>query len=443
MSRHMFQRVEQNTGQGESNKVTNHVYSNILISNNSDDLIRAEYVVNQTQPILSHQEDFQLRLVRFKIPMSAVPMFIFERERYYLSLAVVTENFDPTPPPPGTPYPVPLETHTNVLAPIEVPFYPQLTPYESAKAQEPAYRDGVYHINDFLRGVNRVLRELWDQALADPAYQAIINTATVQPNEYPRLNFSTAQNRFVFELPMRRDDTDRYSTMFWAGRHDNFPEGNRPAIRILMSSDLYSLFNGFPAFDFGPLGVNRTQPRLNYGLSLHFNREDCCSCPHRFYTRDPDGLESVPDDDNLIPYPYQCAYQEQTSVYAWQHASRLLIASSMGFVKETLVSNERNTSGTPDSFEVLTDFALQQDANTSSREYIYYNDQGGMRYIDTKATGVLNRVDVRIFVEFDNGVRIPLYIKPHHEVNLKLAFDRKPHNDIVQISDTQRHTFEN
>jgi len=437
MSRHIFQRVEQNTGHGESNKVTNHVYSNILISNNTNDLIRAEYVVNQTQPILSHQEDFQLRLVRFKIPMSAVPMFIFEPERYYLSLAIATEVFVPTP---GG-LPVPQETHTDVLPALEVPFYPQLTPYESAKASEPAYRNGVYHINDFLRGVNRVLRVLWDQVKADPAYVDIINEITLQDNEYPKLNFSTSQNRFFFELPLRREaPDDLYSTMFFPGRHDNFPEGNRPSIRILMSSDLYSLFNGFPAYDFGPQGVNRSEPNLNYGLSLHFNRDQCCNCVNRYYN---EGVNAVPGADEQLPYPYQCVYQEQTSVYAWQHASRLLISSSMGFVKETLVSNERNTSGTPDSFEVLTDFALQQDSNTSSREYIYYNDQGGMRYIDTKATGQLNRVDVRILVEFDNGSRIPLYIKPHHEVNLKLAFDRKPHNDIVQISDTQRHTFEN
>ena len=454
-----FLTPEQNSGKGESNKVTNHVYANISINNVPKPGVPkepalAEYLVEQNQPILSHQEDFQLRVVRFKIPMSETPLFIYEPDTFYLALAIVEED---DAFPLNDPRRV---IHTSILAPREILHEQQIAVYNEAKDNIRGYKNGVYHVNDFLRQVNVQLRFLWDQALGLPQYTDIITgTGGTFVNEYPRLNWSPSQNRFYFELPLRRDAGEIYTSMFYPGRYDNGavpPPGQRQSIRIMMSSELYTLFNGFPAFDFGPKGVrsgttNLFIPELTHGLSLEHNRGTTCRQDNVLYGwQNPAGLPpgtspeisnaGVPTD-NLLPYPYQCIYQEQTSIFAWQRSSRILLASSMGFVKETAVFND--SDGRPKTFEVLTDFAIQQDSSASPREYIYYNDQGANRYIDTKSTGVLSRIDIKIFIEYDNGFRIPLFISPRQEVNIKLAFDRKDHNTLKQISNAEHHTFEN
>lgn len=453
MSRSFLTSV-QNSGRGESNKVTNHVYANVAINNvpkagTASEPILAEYLVEQNQPILSHQEDFQLRVVRFKIPMSEVPLFIYEPDTFYISICIVEENSNF---PLNDPRRV---VHSDILVPREIRHEEQIAVHNEAKDRIRGYKDGVYHVNDFLRQVNRELRSLWDQALTLPQYVNIITgTGGSFVNEYPRLNFSTAQNRFYFELPLRSDTGPVYTSMFYPARYDNdLPDPSpRQSIRILMSAQLYTLFNGFPAFQFGPNGINNNGifiPELTHGLSLEHHRGTICrqdTIAYGYQTGLPPGTtpeistNGVPTD-NLLPYPYQCIYQEQTSIYAWQRSSRILLASSMGFVKETAVFND--SDGTPRTFEVLTDFAIQQDSNNSPREYIYYNDQGGMRYIDTKSTGVLSRIDIKVFIEYDNGVRLPLFIAPRMEVNIKLAFDRKDHNTIKQISNSEHHTFEN
>jgi hypothetical protein len=438
-SRLNFQRPGQNTGRGESNKVTNHVYANILINNNTDDLIRAEYLVNQNQPILSKQEDFQMRLIRFKVPMSAVPMFIFEPNRYFISIGIAQDNLAVPPTDQNR------TINQFILPPEEAVFYPQLYNNNSVRDTEPAYRNGVYHINDFLRGVNEALRTLWAQIAGVAPYNGITGAGVgISADNPPRIGFSTAQNRFYFQLPVRTDLEDPPGTLrgvsplFYHALNEYFP--GLGSLRIYMSASLYALFNGFPAFEYGPRGVIDINagvpiPQLTHALNLDFDR---CSVKTNVVP-----ILGTPADPNDLPWPVQICYQEQTSVYAWQHASRILVTSSMGFVKECVVANRRGSTGTPDQLEVLTDFSVVQDPSSSNREYIYFADNGSTRYIDTKATGVLNTIDVRVLVEFDNGARVPLFIKPHEEVNLKLAFDRKPHNDTVQISDATHHTFEN
>jgi hypothetical protein len=376
------------------------------------------------------------------LPLAAVPLFVWKPDQYYISIGLARDN---TAVPTDT---LNRTTNTNILPPEEVRFYPRGDPYRTGIQYDEPYRQGVYHIEDFLRGINEALQAVWAQIVNTNPWLFVtgaIDDTMGSAVTAPRLGFSTAQNRFYFQLPLRADGLTvpgalnplTNQPMFYHGLQDLFP--TEFGLRIYMSTALYSLFNGFPAYDFGPAGVvddsvGTRFNRLNYGLNLHYDRAS-----QQTLIAQSAGIPSVA---NNLPYPYQVTYQEQTSVFAWNRVARILVASSMGFVKETLVSSNRK-SGTPDAVEVLTDFAVEQSNTASANEYLYFADNSSTRYIDTKATGVLNRIDIRIEVEFDDGTKAPLYLLPGSEVNLKMAFDRKPHNHLLQISETSRHTFEN
>jgi hypothetical protein len=427
-----------------SAKITNHVYLNVGISPTGADPIVASYVTNQTLPILSQQEDFMAEVSRFKVPLAGMPFFFWEEQQYYIGLGITTVD--------ATQYEQ--VRNTDILPPSEVPFFPTYDQNINFTGSFPQLEKGVFHINDLVRGVNASLRLLWEQAKGTPAFSGLLDY--LNKDEYPELVWSSTDNLFKFHLPLAEypladpdgDATAGYVPPFYPAWIDQDPLDISPlgqsGLRIFLSSKLYNLLNGFPAYNYGSKGVQDTDtevffPQLNYGLKVNFDRGQVCTQSNHIYAR-PQNDRTIPPNDDELPYPYFCWNQEQTSIFAWQKSSRILVTTSMGFVKETSVTS-RDTNGTPITFELLTDFDIQQDSSVSNREYVYYANQGGDRYIDTKGTGQLNRVDLQIFIEYDNGLAVPLVILPGYEVNMKIQFKRKPHNSLKQVSDTSRYTM--
>jgi len=64
----------------ENDRVTSYIYSNILLNNNTNSAIRAEYINTSDIPIVPDQQDYKMRITRMKIPMSLVPLFRFKHE---------------------------------------------------------------------------------------------------------------------------------------------------------------------------------------------------------------------------------------------------------------------------------------------------------------------------------------------------------------------------
>jgi hypothetical protein len=466
-----------------SDKTTNNIYANVTIANNTKENIRADYETTQGYPILSEQNDFELRVLRFRIPMSSVPSFLFERGKYFIGYAFGQDEYG-DPFRVGDPSYVPFNPEVihkptsgntlrlggyvradfGIFGQEEVKFTPGAT-QRSDKTQlfDPGYRDAVYHIEDFLAMVNRALRAGWLRlkaairsnnglgGAADPVMNQFYPYAqNNNANDGPYITLEDA--KFVLNLPMY-EDGDNFVHLFEPSGQANTnatnpgaPAPRMAGIKLLMSAPLYRFFNGFPGFNFGVGGIDGSNPdrtssvpgtepnALNYGILVY----DPSGCQVKLCPSQVD--ENVTVDGNtdlnrtLQRYP-----QEQSSVFAFGRATRLVVTTTMALTKEIDLRND--VSGlNPRQFEVLTDFIIPQDSVISNREPVVFNDPGNERYYDLKGGGVLSRVDLRVLVEYLDGRLIPLLLAPGEELTMKLNWHRKPPNELKQITDPDRFT---
>lgn len=107
-----------------------HKYLNIEMYNNEDKPKLAEYSVEFKSPILDCASNYKISIIRFNIPSSSIPIFIFEDNKYYVTL-----------------------TYNNIN-------YTQVLIYSN---NSPAYGlKSIYHYQDFINIINAALTSAYN-----------------------------------------------------------------------------------------------------------------------------------------------------------------------------------------------------------------------------------------------------------------------------------------
>lgn len=76
------------------NKNTNHIYYNASIfADDNKFRTNANFSVNRVQEIVDLPDDFELSIVRFKIPRTTVPMLFFKDNYWYVTLKIGTDVY--------------------------------------------------------------------------------------------------------------------------------------------------------------------------------------------------------------------------------------------------------------------------------------------------------------------------------------------------------------
>lgn len=365
------------------NITTDWQYANIIVNNKEKDPIPCVYDEgNQTQPILMNQQDFMVSVNRMKIPTSAIPLFIFEDNEYFISFGLGLNN-------------------TNILPPVAVNYL------QSSSTTISPYNKAVNYYTQFLDMVNRTLQFQWDAALLVPAYAVILAGYVSSDAPYFRL----ADKSEYIELVLPTVLANNPATPF-------FSRFNIFGIKIYMSTKLFNFFNGFGAFNFGSNGVGGFNT-LNYGLVLEPNHDNLIQLP----AQNP----QVVQDKNVIQ-------QNFGSLAAWQTITRLFMTTTMPLQKENIFIRQQNSSqnAVPVTLDVFTDFEIPA-TNLRLNEYIYFNPSDP-RYVSIKDTGALYKVDLRVYIQFRDLSYIPLMINPLQEFEIKLQFKRRKVKEQYQNS---------
>ncbi len=359
-------------------------YLNILINNDSNEMKLAEYNETRLQPIVTNMNDWQIGITRLKIPTTAIPLMIFEDNQYEIGFCINTPPF------------------SNLIS-------------ETVTYDRPAndftqfpYNRYIFYYDQFLFDVNNALQKLWNSALLDPAYAGLPASGYTQVDApYFRLKSSTEG---YLELVLPCDPTGTPSCPF-----------NQNGIRILMSNRLFFFFSGFASnFTqsgwFAPVGK---QP-LTYVLQI-----------------DPtaDSVQTLPAYQANPQRPVNVIQQDYPSLFLWQSLTRIFITTTVLLEKEVLLIS--GDQGQPKTIEVLTDFEIPQ-TQQGLREYIFYQPQGNLRYINFKSTGWLDRFDLKVFFQTKDLQTFQLVIPPTFEMNLKLEFKRRKAHNLLQYSDNKQ-----
>ena len=70
-----------------------HIYYNARINAELESRKQATFSVSRVQPILSKPNDYELAVIRFSLPSTSIPLFVFEDNKYSLSLKIGTNEY--------------------------------------------------------------------------------------------------------------------------------------------------------------------------------------------------------------------------------------------------------------------------------------------------------------------------------------------------------------
>ncbi len=410
-----------------SNLNSDYGYYNIIMNNYSGNVtptdpngfpntfLEAAHIDNRTQPILSNMNDWELRVERFKIPGVTIPLMIFldngvpttannYLSPYYMAFTRGVDDSDITPA-------------------VQVIFSPQ-TPTNIPPFNGPPYNRFIFYYTAFMQLINNALATLWVQASTNPAYDDLfVDGVTAHTPPYFALDSTT--NYFKLVCPTYDTLPDAVPTPFQTTDLDFNPNG----INLLMSSNLFYYFTGFPEFFYGQQGIptvmNGAQPSagqtvyLNYKLLLNIN-------PLNLQTLPPFSSNDEYNNVNVV-------YQDYASISLWQTLTRVIITTDAPVEYES-VTIKGPTSGQPYTMNVLTDYEIPALDSGQQRQYLYYNAITNSRWLNFKASGYLDRFNVRIAVEFNNLQTVPLFIPPTFESTVKVAFRRRKAYDLLQYT---------
>ena len=141
-------------------KTIDYKYVDIIINNNTTNLMPASYIKFFEKPIIYNQQNYKCCVSRFRIPTMSIPIFIFQDNTYLLAFSLGAND-------------------NNILIHDQFPvdddnddiyiIYEQLANNSNIS---PSNRY-IYYYNQFLTDINNRLARLWTQAISNnyPNYQ--------------------------------------------------------------------------------------------------------------------------------------------------------------------------------------------------------------------------------------------------------------------------------
>lgn len=363
-------------------KDTDNIYLNVFIPNTTNEVIPAEYMVQQSRPILDNMNDYEAGIVRMKIPTVSIPLMIFEDNEYWMSF-VIGEN------------------DTNLLPPMVVTLLQQ---YKSNDLLGFPYSHYVYYYSQFLGCVNQILQLLWNQAIADANYQVIIPANLINQRFAPHFEINGTTSFLNFIAPVDPTNNIVYNCPF-----------HSDGIRLVMSNKLFYFFSGFPS-KFYSRGMIAGDTRLRYKLQLDGNKFNNIRIVKQWFAQNE----------------YQACQitQDSGSLHLWNTLTRVFITSSILLEKEYVLI--RDESSVPKKFEIITDFELPYDSSDKDLRENIYVQPTVVRYMNFKSGGSLDRIDIKIYFQTKDLTVFPLNIPTGFEVTCKLHFRRRLNRNLKQ-----------
>jgi hypothetical protein len=350
-----------------------HIYLSLSVINNSPDTVSlANFVqTDMNIPYLQKSEEWEVGLIRWRLPSSQIPIFNFASNAYYVTL----------------------RPHGGAAGvPVAVTFDPNQT--------GAVFNQGVYSFQAFVSMVNTALAT---------AYGALVT----KPTAAPFIAFNSATQMFsLYTTPVNGGVPGYYSADSAAG-----------SVEIWFNDLLYAFFVGFDAY-WG--GVPTVQPPPN---NMYLNYMVLAS--NNIVNVVNGATLGFPAPYNVSLYRTDTEF---ICTEAWNGAMVIIFRSNtMGVTPEYVSAVSTNPSTvisavTPSNqlanLSLIEDFNIPQDASLNSA-IIDYATSGYVRWNDLNIQGPLRSIDLtpqwqdRVLNTFN------IYLQYGEVFNVKLAFRRK------------------
>jgi hypothetical protein len=389
------------THPGISNTNADYAYSNIQIDNRSGDTpIPCSYLPTRNFPLLPEVQDWMLSINRFRVPISSLPLLIFENKKYYIGFSLDSTETNP---------------HWS-----EVVYNPSIVSNDTQITNKNYIMD--YH--QIISMINIALKSAWSLLINDPEGGIPISVIDIPPilricNESPYL---------YFNLPS-------VSTFDDSGQIINssllFRSTDRPnPVNMHVSEELYELLYSFGSI-VNTSGLQVTPP-IN-GIfpvltrKLQFQVDEKNIQLIRSYSISELGRPEI-----IVPDHYAyLAYSQFGGLHSFSTLRTIVLETSTA-VKSEAVSNT-NIAGTSQMTNILTDFDISPNADGRLGYYVDFNDLKP-RYFNFRKIGELYDVDLSVIAIYKNGQRIQVFVPPREMATIKVQFKRRKAINLLQYT---------
>ena len=359
------------------------VYLNLVINNNSSSASSAaEYNVTYDQPILDRGSDFQMAVVKFEIPLSELPLFIFpivpNQANSNLSTMKfgVCENDDPDPSTVLFSESVIWESQVfNAMAPTQNLVDKQVvTPYY-----------GCFSYQHFVYLCNKALLQAWIAAGSPGG-----------AGNQPYFEFDVSEKLIHLVAPY--DFINAVN-----------PSVNGQGWKVYMNSSASYYFQAF-----------------DYKIDL----------PTDVFQIDTHSLATNYSYVAPLPYPqgtgahtagstYLIKQEYPSNEYINSVRKIVLVSNSLPVRKEYFPRPDVSQNGSINQLGVIASFNIDLENKAGSQRSIALYEANPYRMIDILTDGALRSLDIKVFWGDAKNNLYPLKLSPEDIVQIELGFFRK------------------
>lgn len=376
-------------------------YYNILINNGTNNFKKAEFSETRIAPVLTSMQDWQLGIVRFKIPSTSIPLTIFEDNGLPVDDPAYQSEYT-------------LSIALSVNGVLELPISRNVIYKKTTEATTNPENRFVYYYSQFVDMVNDTLRLLWEDIFLAPVYTDALGLGDYNVDTPPKLELDDTTSYFKFILPAKDvGAVDAPQTIF--------DKGLPLHVDFIMNGKLFYYFSGFSAI------CNTVNPVLTYRLQLCANQGNLSILPT---------LNVVGGQPPQTNRHVNTVFQDYSNLYLWQTLSRLILTTTIPIEQELIGVGD----GFGNNFQqtLLTDFEIVPNREGNQRDYIFYFPDE-VRYSNFSSNGDLTHMDLRVFFQTRDLQVFPLEIPPGFELSVKIQFKRRPSMSQLQYSNVDSH----
>ena len=344
-----------------SSQLEDHAYYDLSLNNTSTTPISALLFENRTYPLIMDPSKYHLSIVRFLVPTSYLPIFIWP---------TVGNNL-----PNNNYYSV-----TIRRAGVDYQVFLTYVPQNNLTSVNSDYLF-VYAYQQFIDAINVALKA---------AFIAAGGTATIPP--YLIFDATTGLISIIGEYA--------YANLL-------------AQYEIYMNGPLYQFFDNFNVKKFG---YNQLNGKDNLIYIQNNGNND-------FQSHAPTYLESTVNDSYIMTQEYNALYN-WNEVRSLVFVSNSLPIANESINVQTPSNMQTSSSYRKilTDYDLNIQSGL---SNNTLRSYVQYSPPGEYRLISMNTDQPIYKVDVQIFFETSNQVLYPLLINPNEYISIKMLFRSK------------------
>jgi hypothetical protein len=349
-----------------NNDDEDNIYYDVVIANNTQNVLPAEYNVSTKKVLIENPRDYYLTITKFSLPSLDIPIF----------------EFPTTPPAEGK-----IDERFFITIEYNGSDISYMIPYIPTSNVGEFYQSPVYCYQDFIYMINRALRQVL--ILAWASFGPLPVPDPNNPlNPVPELIFISENEPLSFYMP------EAYLNA-----------GVVNPVKIYLNYALYSFFPNFQAI-FNGYNTNKSFFIIvAYDGNNYFDYSDA-------------GTGSIYTGN------YYKMRQDSATFYLWYDIKDIVITSNLPINTETIgTANQNGDYNTlPILTEVTTTFFGQP---YQQKTYIDYIPEPQYRLIDILDHTQLSNINFKFYYRTKKLVLRPFYITPLTTISMKILFVKK------------------